>query len=37
MIPVWQQSYGIHPSIWWPHLNRLLAAVDDLDGAAVLR
>jgi hypothetical protein len=36
MIPVWQQSYGLHPSIWWPHLNRLLAAVEDLDCAALL-
>jgi aminoglycoside phosphotransferase (APT) family kinase protein len=37
LIPVWQQSFGFHPSIWWPHLNRLLAAVEDLDCAALLR
>jgi hypothetical protein len=36
MIPVWQQSLGIPPAVWWSHLNRLLAAVDDLDCAALL-
>ena len=36
MIPVWQQSLGIPPAVWWSHLNRLLAAVDDLDCASIL-
>jgi hypothetical protein len=36
MIPVWQQSLGIPPAVWWSHLNRLLAAVDDLDCAVLL-
>ena len=35
-IPVWQQSFGLHPVIWWPHLQRILAAFDDLDCAALL-
>ena len=35
-IPVWQQSYGLHPSIWWPHLHRILAAFEDLGCAALL-
>jgi len=35
-IPVWQQSYGLHASIWWPHLHRILAAFEDLDCAALL-
>ncbi len=35
-IPVWQQSYGFHPSIWWPHLHRVLAAFEDLGCAALL-
>ena len=35
-IPVWQQSLGFHPSIWWPHLHRVLAAFEDLDCAALL-
>ena len=34
--PVWQQSFGLHPSIWWPHLHRILAAFDDLGCAALL-
>ena len=34
--PVWQQSYGLHPAIWWPHLHRMLAAFEDLDCAALL-
>jgi hypothetical protein len=34
--PVWQQSYGLHPSIWWPHLHRVLAAFEDLGCAALL-
>jgi hypothetical protein len=36
MIPVWQHSLGIAPAVWWPHFNRLLAAVDDLDCARLL-
>jgi hypothetical protein len=36
MIPVWQQSIGIPPAVWWSHLNRRLAAVDDLDCRALL-
>jgi hypothetical protein len=35
-IPVWQQSVGLHPSIWWPHLHRILAAFEDLDCAPLL-
>jgi hypothetical protein len=35
-IPVWQQSYGLHASIWWPHLHRILAAFEDLGCAALL-
>jgi hypothetical protein len=36
MIPVWQQTLGIPPVVWWSHLNRLLAAVDDLDCTRLL-
>jgi hypothetical protein len=25
--PVWHQSYGLPPAIWWPHLHRILAAL----------
>src|SRR5262249_56266901 len=35
-IPVWQQTLGIHPAIWWPHLHRTIAAFEDLDCAALL-
>jgi len=35
-IPVWQQSYGLHPSIWWPHLHRILAAFEYIGCAALL-
>jgi hypothetical protein len=35
-IPVWQQSVGLHPSVWWAHLHRTLAAFKDLDCAAFL-
>jgi len=35
-IPVWQQFSGFHPSIWWPHLHRVLAAFEDLGCAALL-
>jgi aminoglycoside phosphotransferase (APT) family kinase protein len=34
--PVWQQSLGIPPVIWWPHLNRIVAAFEDLDCARLL-
>ena len=34
--PVWQQSFGLPPAIWWPHLHRILAAFEDLDCAALL-
>jgi hypothetical protein len=36
MVPVWQQSLGIHPAVWWSHLHRSLAAFEDLDCAALL-
>jgi len=35
-IPIWQQTLGIHPAIWWPHLHRTIAAFEDLDCAALL-
>lgn len=28
--PVWQHAHGIPPVIWWNHLERIHAAVDDL-------
>jgi hypothetical protein len=28
--PVWQRAAGIPPSIWWPHLERIHLAADDL-------
>jgi len=34
--PVWQQTSGLHASIWWPHLYRIVTAFDDLDCAALL-
>jgi hypothetical protein len=36
MTPVWQQTSGLHASIWWPHLYRIVTAFDDLDCAAIL-
>jgi hypothetical protein len=36
MTPVWQQTAGLHASIWWPHLNRIVTAFDDLDCIALL-
>jgi hypothetical protein len=36
LTPVWQQTHGLHPSIWWPHLHRVLAAFDDLSCATLL-
>lgn len=35
-IPVWQQTLGIPPAVWWPHLHRTIAAFEDLDCAALL-
>ena len=35
-IPVWQHMLGLPPGIWWPHLNRIVAAFEDLDCAALL-
>jgi len=29
-IPIWQWQRGIHPSVWWPHLERAIQAFDDL-------
>lgn len=34
--PAWQQTSGLHASIWWPHLHRIVAAFDDLDCGALL-
>ena len=34
--PVWFQSLGLPPAIWWPHLHCILAAFEDLDCAALL-
>ena len=34
--PIWQQSHELPASIWWPHLNRIMAAFDDLGCAALL-
>lgn len=35
-IPVWQQTLGIPPAVWWPHLHRIIAAFEDLDCATLL-
>jgi hypothetical protein len=35
-IPVWQWVRGIHPAVWWPHIERGLLAYQDLDCANVL-
>jgi hypothetical protein len=35
-IPVWQMTVGLHTSIWWPHVNRLVSAFNDLDCSALL-
>lgn len=35
-IPVWQWQRGIHPSVWWPHLERAMLAFDDLNCREVL-
>ncbi len=34
--PVWQQTLGFTPVIWWSHLNRIVGAFEDLDCAALL-
>lgn len=36
LIPAWQWVRGIQPVIWWPHLERGLAAFEDLDCAEIL-
>jgi hypothetical protein len=28
--PIWQAAFDIPPRVWWPHLERILLAVDDL-------
>ena len=35
-IPIWQQTLGIPPAIWWSHLHRIIAAFEDLDCATLL-
>jgi len=35
-VPVYQQQIGLIPAIWWPHLERLFPAYEDLDCAALL-
>jgi len=35
-IPVWQQTLGLPPAIWWSHLHRIIAAFEDLDCATLL-
>lgn len=35
-IPVWQQTFGLPPAVWWPHLHRIIAAFEDLDCAEFL-
>ena len=35
-IPIWQQTLGFPPAIWWSHLHRIVAAFEDLDCAALL-
>jgi hypothetical protein len=29
-IPVWQWGHGIHPGVWWSHLERTFLAFEDL-------
>ncbi|MEW5868001.1 MAG: phosphotransferase [Chloroflexota bacterium] len=33
-IPIWQWQRGIHPSVWWSHLERAFLAYEDLGGEA---
>lgn len=35
--PVWQAFYDIPPWIWWNHLERIFAAIDDLGCRELLR
>ena len=35
-LPVWQQTFGLPPAVWWPHLHRIIAAFEDLDCAEFL-
>jgi hypothetical protein len=35
-IPIWQWKKNIHPSIWYPHLERGFLAFEDLDCRALL-
>jgi Ecdysteroid kinase-like family len=35
-IPVWQQTLGLPAAVWWSHLNRVVAAFEDLDCASLL-
>ena len=34
--PIWQATYDIPPAIWWSHLERTMAAFDDLGCADLL-
>ena len=36
LTPVLQWSFGIPPWVWWSHLERITAAIDDLDCRALL-
>jgi hypothetical protein len=36
LMPVLQWSIGIPPWVWWSHLERITAAIDDLDCRALL-
>ncbi|SEO97805.1 Ecdysteroid kinase [Rhodospirillales bacterium URHD0017] len=36
LVPVLQWSGGIPPWVWWSHLERITAAIDDLDCRALL-
>ncbi len=35
-IPVWQWVRGIQPGVWWPHLERVFLAFEDLDCVTIL-
>ncbi len=36
LIPVWQWSVNLGPAIWWPHLERVVLAYQDLGCAELL-
>lgn len=36
LTPVWQAAANIPPMVWWSHLQRVMAAVDDLGCRALL-